>query len=225
LDGCAFIMKYDFHVHDVVRVEYRIATDGPSFPRGYAQIENESRVVGGNGAVAACALARWGASVLLTGNAIGDDSHGRFLMEQLSRIPNLTYEPQIQPGFDTPYAILLKAGSHSVGTLLSPTAARVPLEKRSQNSNLAGFFFGDRASFGEAGTPVVLRAPSQDYEGVVASLEAAAVSYLSLLGDGVSPSQKSAFTAFVVEKYNAGFGGIETIATMEEIEASLRDER
>jgi hypothetical protein len=225
LHGCAFIMKYDFHVHDVVRVEYRIATDGPSFPRGYSQIESEARVVGGSGAVAACALARWGATVLLTGNPIGEDSHGRFLVEQLSQVPNLTYEAQIEPEIETPYAILLKAGSHSVGTLLSPTAAKVPLEKRSQNSSLAGFYFGDRASFGEAGTPVLLRAPSQDYASVVASLEAAAVCYLSLLGEGVSPSQKSAFTAFVVEKYNAGFGGIETIATMEEIEASLRDER
>lgn len=218
-------MKYDFHVHDVVRVEYRIVTDGPAFPRGYSQIENEARLVGGNGTVAACALARWGASVLLTGNPIGNDSHGRFLQEQLSNVPNLTYEPQVKPDLETPYAILLKAGTHSVGTMLSPSAAKVQFEKRSQNAGIAGFFFGDRASFGDEGVSATLRAPSQDYPSLVATLEAAAVCYLSLLGDGVSPSQKSAFISYVVEKYDSSFGGIETIPSMEEIEASLRDER
>ncbi|RYG70012.1 hypothetical protein EON80_08710 [bacterium] len=160
-------MKYDFHVHDVIRVEYRIVTDRPSFPRGYAHIENENRVVGGNGVIAACALARWGVSVLLTGNTIGEDSHGRFVLDELSKVPNLTYEPEIDPATETPYAILLKAGQHSIGTLLSPTAAKINLLKRSQNSNSAGFFFGDPTAFGEPGTPATLFSPSQDYDALV----------------------------------------------------------
>jgi hypothetical protein len=218
-------MKYDFHVHDVIRVEYRVTTDSPSFPRGHAQIENEERVAGGNGVVAACALARWGASVLLTGNAIGDDSHGRFLIGELAKVPNLTYQPQIDAEVDTPYAILLKAGSHSIGTLLSPMAARVTIDRRAQNPALAGFFFGDPAAFGEEGSKAILRAPSQDYDSLANSLEAVAVCYLSLLGDGVSPAEKAAFVKYVLEKYTSSFGGIESIPTIEEIETSLRAER
>jgi hypothetical protein len=218
-------MKYDFHVHDVIRVEYRVTTDNPSFPRGHAQIENEERVVGGNGVIAACALARWGATVLLTGNAIGDDSHGRFLVSELAKVPNLTYEPQIDAAVNTPYAILLKAGPHSVGTLLSPPAARITLEKRAQNPALAGFFFGDPSAFGEEGSKTILRAPSQDYDALACTLEAVAVCYLSLLGDGVSPAEKAAFVKFVFERYTSSFGGIESIPTLEEIETSLRAER
>lgn len=218
-------MKYDFHVHDAIRVEYRITTDGPSFPRGYSQIERESRGAGGNGVVVACALAKWGATVLLTGNAIGEDAHGQLLVSQLSRVPNLTYEAQVEPGLETPYAILLQAGGHGIGTMLSATAGRVELRKRPQNSHIAGFFFGDPASFGEAGATAVLRAPTQDYDSLVSSLEAVSACYLSLLGDEVSPAEKQAFTACVVGKYTAAFGGIESIPTIEEIEASLSVER
>jgi hypothetical protein len=218
-------MKYDFHVHDVIRVEYRVITDGSSFPRGYAQIEREERVIGGNGVLAAYALAKWGATVLLTGNAIGEDSHGRFLVSELSGIRNLTYEPEIDAQELTPYAILLKAGTHNIGALLSPNAARVSMRKRPQNPALAGFFFGDRASFGEPGAPAILRAPSQDYEALIHSLEAVAVCYLSLLEEGVSPAEKAAFVSYVVEKYQESFSGVDSIPGLEEIESSLRQER
>lgn len=218
-------MKYDFHVHDAIRVEYRITTDGPSFPRGYAQIERETRAAGGNGVIAACALARWGASVLLTGNAIGDDSHGQLIVSQLGQVPNLTFEPHIEPGLETPYAILLQAGTHGIGTLLNPSASRLELRKQAQNAQTAGFFFGAPSAFGDEGSSITLRAPSQDYEALVGSLEAVSACYLSLLGDEVGPEEKEAFVTCVVEKYKAGFGGIETIPTIEEIEASLSFER
>jgi hypothetical protein len=218
-------MKYDFHINDAIRVEYRLTTDGPSFPRGYAQIERETRAAGGNGVVAACALAKWGANVLLTGNAVGDDSHGQLIGAQLSQVPNLTYEAQVQPGLETPYAILLQAGTHGIGTLLSASASRIELPKRSQNSQVAGFFFGAPSSFGEEGTSIILRAPSQDYEALLGSLEAVSACYLSLLGDDVGADEKEAFTACVVGRYKTAFGGIETIPTIEEIEAFLSVER
>lgn len=218
-------MKYDFHVHDAIRVEYRLTTDGPSFPRGYAQIERETRHAGGNGVVAACALAKWGASVLLTGNAIGDDSHGQLIVSQLDKVPNLTFQPQIEEGLETPYAILLRAGSHGIGTLLSGSASRIELMKRPQNSQIAGFFFGAPSSFGEEGARVFLQAASQDYEALLGSLETVSACYLSLLGDEVSPEEKEAFTTCVVGKYKAAFGGIETIPSIEEIEASMSVER
>jgi hypothetical protein len=139
--------------------------------------------------------ARWGATVLLSGNALGDDDHGRFLGRELERIPNLTYKPQIDPTKQTPYAILLKAGGHGVGTLLSPSAARVKIHKQVQDNAVAGFFFGDPAGFGEGGESSILGAPTQDYDALLASLEAVATCYLSLLGEEVSPHEKAAFVS------------------------------
>lgn len=218
-------MKYDFHVHDAIRVEYRVSTDGPSFPRGYALIEGETRAAGGNGVVAACALARWGARVLLSGNALGDDEHGRFLIQELAKFPNLSFEPQIEAALATPYAILLRAGTHSVGTLLSASASRLAIQKCAQDGDIAGFFFGDAVGFGAAGVPAILRAPSQDYESLLASLEAVATCYLSLLGAEVSAEDKAAFVSFVTEKYRHAFAGPQSIPSMEEIEAFWDDGR
>ena len=217
-------MKTDFHVHDTLRVEYRVATDGPSFPRGYAQIERETRSAGGNGVLAACALAKWGANVLLTGNPIGDDEHGRFLQTQLEKIPNLTFKAQIESGLETPYAIMLRAGHHDVGTLLSRTAARVSLPPKPYNPG-AGLFFGPHASSGESGTPMILRAPTQNYEALIGSLEAVCALYLSLLGEEIGAAEKMAFTECVVRRYQAAFGGPESVPGLEEIEAFLGGER
>ncbi|HEX9998508.1 MAG TPA: hypothetical protein VGB45_15320 [Abditibacterium sp.] len=218
-------MKYDFHIHDTVRVEYRVATNGPSFPRGYAQIEHETRSAGGNGTLAACALAKWGAKVLLTGNAIGGDEHGSFLAKELTKVPNLTFEPQVDLEIQTPYAILLKAGTHDVGTLLSVTAAQVVIQRLPQDPTVAGFFIGDNASFGEIGTSAILREPTQDYEALINSLASVSACYLSLLGAEIGADEKAAFVECVVEKYKASFGGPQTVPTLEEIEAWLNDER
>ncbi|MBW3636981.1 MAG: carbohydrate kinase family protein [Armatimonadetes bacterium] len=218
-------MKYDFHVHDAIRVEYRVSTDGPSFPRGYATIERETRAAGGNGVVAACALARWGAQVLLSGNALGDDPHGQFLQRELEKVPNLTFEAQIEAGIETPYAILIRAGTHNIGTLLCASASRLALPKRAQDASVAGFFFGETASFGAQGAPAILSAPSQDYSALVATLQTVASCYASLLGDQVSADDKTAFVSCVVESYQKAFDGPHSIPSLEEIEAFLGNER
>lgn len=210
-------MKYDFHVHDAVRVEYRVTTDAPSFPRGHARIEREVRSPGGNGVLAACALARWGARVLLTGNAIGDDAHGRFLVERLAQVSNLTFEPRLESGLATPYALLLRAGTHSVGVLLSPSAASLPMPN-APDATRAHLFFG------HGGAEVMLPGTTQDYAALLGSLEAVAAFYLSLLEE-VSDDDRRAFIARVTGHYKEGFGGLETILSLEEIEASLSAER
>lgn len=218
-------MTYDFHIHDVVRVEYRISTDGPSFPRGYAQIENEDRVPGGNGVVAALALANWGAKVLLTGNPIGDDSHGKFLVNALNGVENLTYEPQIEPSFETPYAILIRAGKFDAGALLSHNAASVPLVKRSRDVNVARFFIGATDAWGESGHKITLQTDTQDYPSLVGAISNVAAVYLRFMGGDWPADMQNAFNDAVVDLFKERFNGLETIPTLEEVEAYLNGKR
>lgn len=217
-------MIYDFHVHDAIRVEYLVSTDGPSFPRGYSKIQSETRVAGGNGVVAAVALARWGAKVLLTGNAIGNDAHGQFLVEQLSQIEGLTYEPHIEKDCATPYGILVQAGKYEAGVMLSPTAGPLVLPTQKRDAQVARYFFGDESAFSSdaiEGTQVRLPASSQDYQSLVGTLAAVSTVYLQLVGKDWPEEVKSAFTEIVTELYNKRFTGPESVPTLEEIEATL----
>lgn len=214
-------MPYDFHVHDAIRVEYRVTTDGPSFPRGYARIQQEARSAGGNGVIAAVALARWGARVLLTGNPIGDDEHGRFLQSELKKIETLTFEPEIRPGFDTPYAILLRAGSYDAGALLSPTASPLELPCRPRDPSLARYFFGDKTAFGDGGHTAILEASSQDYRSLLGTLAGVAAVYLQLTGANWPDNLKAAFSDTVTDLYAATFSDLSSVPTLEQIERSL----
>lgn len=102
-----------------LRVEYRVRTR--ALAQGVFSIENETRAVGGDGALAALALVRLGARVRLVCNALGDDAHGRFLRRELEGIENLQVE--WREGADaTPYAILLRGEAGETQTLLSPSA-------------------------------------------------------------------------------------------------------
>lgn len=217
--GVLPLMIYDFHVHDAIRVEYRVRTDGPSFPRGWSRIEEETRVAGGNGAVCAAALARWGAKVLLTGNALGDDAHGQFLVEQLGQIPNLTFESQIQPGLATPYAILIKAGQKGIGVMLSPTASALILTKRPKNSHLARFFWGDAGVWGDGHAE--LPPFSQDYGSLSTNLDGVAMVYLNMMAPGIEVEAREQFLKALEATYGERFGGLDSIPTLEELEAKL----
>ena len=215
------LMQYDFHIHDAVRVEYRVATDGASFPRGYSCIERETRSAGGNGVIAAVTLARWGARVLLTGNAIGDDDHGKFLRGQLEPIENLSFEAQVVADAATPYAILLRAGKFDVGTLLSSEAARLQLPRLSRNSHDAQFFGGAPEGWGETAGHVVLEAATQDYNSLIGALAGVASIYGQLMENQVPLAQQLALGEAATQLYAEKFGGLDSIPSLEELEAYL----
>jgi len=63
-----------------------------------------------------------GATVRLRG-WVGDDSHGRFLLEQL-QVPGLEASVEVRAGAVTPYAIVIRASHWQTQTLLSPEAAQ-----------------------------------------------------------------------------------------------------
>ena len=215
-------MQFDFHIHDALRVEYRVATDGSSFPRGYSCIQRETRSAGGNGVVAAVTLARWGARVLLSGNAIGDDDHGRFLLRELEGIENLTFESVPQKEVVTPYAILLRAGHFDVGTLLSTEAANIELERLSRNSKNAQFFGGASEGWGKsAGGNVHLTAASQDYNALIGSMAGVAAIYGQLMEQEVDIATQLALSEAATRLYAERFGGLDSIPTLEELEAYL----
>lgn len=214
-------MTHDFHIHDTLRVEYRVTTDGSSFPRGYAFIERETRSAGGNGAVAAVALAKWGARVLLTGNPIGTDTHARMLQEELGSIENLTYAPEVRPGTVTPYAILLRAGRYEVGTLLSTQAASIELPRLSRNEEKARYFGGAAEGWGEAGGEVMLEAASQEYGSLVGALAGVAAIYEQLMGQSADAHLGGALGEAATQIYTERFGGLDTIPTLEELESYL----
>ena len=214
-------MHYDFHIHDAVRVEYRVTTDGSSFPRGYSCIERETRSAGGNGVIAAVTLARWGARVLLTGNSIGDDDHGRFLRGQLEPIENLHFEADVQSAVTTPYAILLRAGKFDVGTLLSPQAARIEMPRLSRNLQDARFFGGASEGWGETAQCVHLEAATQDYNALIGALAGVAAIYGQLMERQVSAHHQSALGEAATRLYAERFGGLDSIPSLEELEACL----
>ncbi len=214
-------MHYDFHIHDAIRVEYRVATDGSSFPRGYSCIERETRSAGGNGVIAAVTLARWGARVLLTGNALGDDDHGRLILRELEAIENLTFEAELQSGVVTPYAILLRAGKFDVGTLLSPDAAHIELKRLSRNTEDARFFGGASEGWGEGSGSVHLEATTQDYSALIGSIAGVTAIYGQLMEDQIAPQQQVALSEATTQLYAERFGGLDSIPTLEELEAYL----
>ena len=116
-------MKTNISIHGALRIEYRVQLA----PLGdnSSLIASERRLAGGEGAVSALALAALGACVRLSGNPIGDDSHGRFLLSQLQNVPALELELEVRPDVVTPYAILIRGAEGGVQTLLSPEAAEL----------------------------------------------------------------------------------------------------
>lgn len=117
-------MRPFFHIHGVIRVEYRVRTR--ALGEQVAAITNETRLVGGSGALCALALARLGARVHLSGNALGDDSHGRFVRSQLEAA-HIQSDLVLNAQLVTPYAILLRCDEKDTITLLSPEARQLVL--------------------------------------------------------------------------------------------------
>lgn len=213
-------MTYDFHIHDALRVEYRVATDGSSFPRGHAFIEREARSAGGNGAVVAVALAKWGARVLLTGNPIGTDDHGRLIERELGAVENLDFQAEVRPEVTTPYVILLRAGGFEVGTLLSPQAARIALPRIKRSEENARFFSGPAGCWGDGGE-TFLEATTQDYGSLVGTIAGVAAIYEQLMGEQMDAGLGAPLGEAATQLYRERFGGLDSIPTLEELESCL----
>src|SRR5690242_16868994 len=71
--------RYDVIVYGTVCLDaiWRVRQLPP--PGGYVNIQEERKMVGGEAANTAIALARWGARVALVGNGLGDDEDGHLL--------------------------------------------------------------------------------------------------------------------------------------------------
>ncbi len=76
---------YDVIVYGTVCLDviWRVQSLPP--PGGYMPIREERKLVGGEAANTAVALARWGVRVALVGNALGDDEEGQQLRESFAR--------------------------------------------------------------------------------------------------------------------------------------------
>ncbi|BCM90271.1 hypothetical protein IAD21_02122 [Abditibacteriota bacterium] len=116
-------MKSVISLQGALRVEYRIQLK--SLGEATSLISSEHRLAGGTGAVAALTLASLGAHVRLSGNPIGDDSHGRFLISQLQNVPGLELDIETRSDVVTPYAILVREQDGTTRTHLSPEAAQL----------------------------------------------------------------------------------------------------
>jgi len=138
------------HIHGAIRVEYRVRTR--ALGQNLGAIESETQRIGGSGGVCALALSQLGARVHLSGNALGDDSHGRFLQKQLE-LEGINGEFSLHKELSTPYAILLRNESGETQTLLSPSALNLewsPSKRAEEGLCVLDFSLGNRnGSYGE----------------------------------------------------------------------------
>jgi len=180
-----------FHLHGPLRVEYRVRTR--ALRPNLGAIEDERQVVGGSGGVCALALAHFGARVRLTGNPLGDDSHGRFLRKQLAAAIGIEAEFQIEPGRATPYAILLRDEQGATQTLLSPASLGMefplppPLEKGVDTIHLRGDM-------------------PDDYADLLDDLRMVLGVWLPILRPDEAPAVRQAQVESWVESYDTRFG-------------------
>ncbi len=101
--------EFDVLVYGTVCLDvlWRVETLPP--PGGYVDILEERREIGGEAANTAIALARWGVSVALVGNALGDDEDGHLLRTLFARDApeiDLRFLPTSAAAF-TPYCVCM----------------------------------------------------------------------------------------------------------------------
>lgn len=100
---------YDVLVYGTICLDAVWRVDAIPAPGGYVDVLDERRMVGGEAANTAIALARWGLNVALAGNALGDDADGdtlrRLFVEQAPEI-DLQYVVT-EPGTETPYCLCM----------------------------------------------------------------------------------------------------------------------
>lgn len=96
-------------VHGAIRVDYRVRINGAFEFGATKNIEAETRHAGGAGLIEAVALAKWGAQVQLSGNPIGNDPHGRFILKELEAFCGVEFDANIQSGLETPYSIRIES--------------------------------------------------------------------------------------------------------------------
>jgi sugar/nucleoside kinase (ribokinase family) len=189
-------MKPHFHIHGAIRVEYRVRTR--ALLKDVAAIETEEQQVGGNGALCALALARLGARVRLSGNALGDDSHGRFLRSHL-QTANLEADLTLNAGVVTPYAILLRSEKGDTRTLLSPQARALVLPPvQSENARVLDLSLQMKLLDADG--------QSQSYSALLDALRSTLRAWLEVARPDDSSGEREAQIERWVEQYDQGFG-------------------
>lgn len=194
-------MEPFFYVHGAIRVEYRVRTR--TLLKDVGAIETEEQQVGGNGALCALALARLGARVRLSGNALGDDSHGRFLRSHL-QTANLEADLTLSAGVVTPYAILLRSEKGDTRTLLSPQAlspqalALVLPPVQSENARVLDLSLPMKLLDADG--------QSQSYSALLDVLRSTLRAWLEVARPDDSSGEREAQIERWVEQYDQGFG-------------------
>ncbi len=188
-----------FHVHGAIRVEYRVRTHTLGGDLG--AIESEAQLVGGSGGLCALALAQLGARVRLSGNVLGDDSHGRFLRLQLQNAPNLETDLILNANIVTPYAILLRCDEGATQTLLSLQARALVLPPLQAQPNARVFNFSPRMTLESD-------VENHGYNALLDALRSVLRAWLEIARPDDSPDEVEAQLKRWVEGYDKGFGAL-----------------
>src|SRR6266446_4376065 len=99
------VPEFDAIVYGTVCLDLVWRVDRLAVPGGYESIKQERRMIGGEAANTAIALAHWGLKVALVGTAMGDDDDGRLLrrlFDDLGSTIDLSLTETI-PGLQTPF--------------------------------------------------------------------------------------------------------------------------
>lgn len=192
-------MLATFHIHGAIRVEYRVRTR--ALGQNMGVIESELQLAGGTGALCALALARLGARVRLSGNALGDDSHGRFMKAQLGAA-NIETDLQLHAAIVTPYAILLRTDEGQTQTLLSPQARDLVLPPVQMQSDARVFDFSLQMNSPE------WEGKHQGYDALLDALNSVLRRWLRSARPGEAFDEHEAQLKRWLEEYDQGFGDL-----------------
>jgi sugar/nucleoside kinase (ribokinase family) len=101
--------EYDVIVYGTVCLDLIWRVERLAVAGSYEPIQEERRMIGGEAANTAMALARWGVRVALVGTAMGDDEDGRLLRRMLAEeAPTIdTRFVRTIPGLQTAYCVCI----------------------------------------------------------------------------------------------------------------------
>jgi sugar/nucleoside kinase (ribokinase family) len=101
--------EFDVIVYGTVCLDLIWRVDQLAAPGSYEHILEERKLIGGEAANTAMALARWGVRVALVGTALGDDDDGRVLRQMLAQEAEDVDTRSIQtlPAVQTPHCVCI----------------------------------------------------------------------------------------------------------------------
>ena len=127
MSGCAVFSYGEVGIDNIIQVAALPSPEQAGFPT------SDTYHIGGAAANFAVWLASWGVDTRLSGNALGDDEHGRQLMAWLSRYPKLDLQYQeVVPGLQTPFCRILVTpdGERSILVYGYPQTSKTRLDKK-----------------------------------------------------------------------------------------------